>query len=215
MPKVKDCKITVKGSEFVSPMKVDSRGVFTIKLPGTEEDWPDRVTEVRGTEAEKVEKEWQKAIRELCERTRKERKVIVVKFDSKIRAGGKKDFFVDDDAMIYLRAAVALETTICQGEKVKVSYQDHPDCNGMHKENPFPWWMRLQPHQFERGENCVIEWTQELQDTVARAGAGIQAIVNLLDDVFSTPEKLALASSRIAALPSLALLNESETLPGK
>lgn len=213
MPKVRDCEYTHGGAEFRAALRVDSRGTFKITRPGAAKDWAGVGVEIQGTEAEKVEAAWKQAVRDFVERTGSERKVLVVKFDSSLRPGGARDFFLRGDTLLYLSAAVALERTVRQGETVTVSYVPHPDCYGFGKEEPFPSWMDLDLRGVDRDGVVVVPWTVELEAAVVRAAAGIQAVVDLLDTVFSDPDAFKEKASRLAALPMAGALGPGDPPP--
>lgn len=180
-------------------MRVDSRGIFSIALPGDEEEWTGfGGQKLTGTNAEELEREWAKKVREYSKRTRLERKVIVIRYDSSVRDGGKRNFFTNDDCQLLLEAYVCLEVTTRQGDKDEVTYIDHPDYAKMHGEKqPFPWAFQLSLNslRYLREDTIAVEWSQEIEDTLVRACLGIRAIADLLERCLNTPEALIAAVS--------------------
>lgn len=199
MPKVKTCSTDIDGATFTSALHVASDGQFSITRPGQQDDWPHCNMKITGTEAAIVERRWCEACRDYARRSRTDRKVIIVRYDSVARTGGVRCFFNGKDATLILEARIALERTITQGEQRTVKYMLHPDLEGMHKpQQPFPPAMTLRHSALEhpREDWCVVEWTQELEDTLIRACNGIQAILELFDNILTDPEKLQLASTQ-------------------
>jgi hypothetical protein len=205
MPKLKTCEVAHKGATFKATLKVNSSGVFSIDRPGTNEDWPDQPMTISGNIAGDVDRLWVEAVRDLVERTKVERKVIVVRFDSTLRPNGRKDFHTGNDAMLFLKCAVALEVTTRQGDKSNIAYREHPDFVGFAgKHQPFPVNFRLGIHDidFHYSACTVVEWSQEIEDMMVRACEGIEAIAEMLDGVTATPETLRLSTAQMALLPA-------------
>ncbi len=216
MPKVKTCKAVCEGVKFEANLNVDSKGVFSIVRPGTNDDWPKQQMKISGTLADEVEHEWIAAVRELSQRSKTERKMLAVRFDSTLRKGGKRDHFVDRNVMILLECAVCMETTIARGENVIRLYREHPDYTGLHSpEQPFPVMMRLDGSDlsFRADQLTFVEWSQELQDLLVRACEGVKGVVRMLDGVLSTPESLALAASSGMAFLTAPHSQSSEASP--
>jgi len=200
MPKIRTCKHTVAGTEFTSDLRVDSKGVFTLTAPGLEGDRPNDLS-ISGPQAEEVETRWKAAVRDYAQRSKTERKVIAVKFDSSLRLNGSKSTF-DREHMLLLECMVCLETTLKRGEKVEITYTEHPDCSGMHKSQPFPWHFKANTARlnFDRSNIIFVDWTQEIEDALVTACKGIQAVVDMLDQVLATPEALTLSISSLNTL---------------
>jgi len=198
MPKVKTCEATHKGATFKAHLNVNSVGVFSIAHPGDS-------SAISGPLAEEVEAEWRKAVRDLVDRTKVERKVLVVRFDSILRVDGKKEHFTSEETTLLLECAIALEVTTTQGGKTTVAYTEHPDYSGFHgAESPFPFQMRLAIRDVEfHSDSCtVVTWSLETEAMLVRACNGILAVVEMLDQAFATPESLLGAASSLKLLPS-------------
>lgn len=205
MPKVKTCKFDYKGAHFEGTLNVSSKGVFNIKRPGTQEDWPRHHMQLDGDKAEEVEKQWKQACRDLSDRTRIERDVIAVRFDSCIREGGKKNHFNDRDAMLILEVRRAIEVITEQGGKRSKAFLEHPDFEGWGLPNqPWPRRMMMDLHHLNRDREDIVicDYSPELEATLIRACLGIQAIVDMLHEVTRTPETLALAAAGLGLLPT-------------
>lgn len=194
---------------FEAILNVSKDGEFSIKRPGYAEDWPKVGLTIRGTEAGVVEKQWQAAVREYSERTSQTRKVIVIRFDSILRKGGKRNFFTSNDATLVLEAVIALENTVKVGKETSVTLTAHPDYQGgwardPDKCQPFPMLMVLDNIEWKKNSKdiCVVEWSPELEAVIVRACNGVQAIVDMLNNALSTPEQMLLAASQFAQLPA-------------
>lgn len=202
MPRLRTIKASIKGADFAADLKVDAAGTFSIVRPGTAEDWPSIGCLILGKDADSVVRQWQKAVIDYAGRQRTERKVLLIKFDSSIREGGKKDFFVDDDALLYLRCCVALETKTKQGDKTNIAYTEHPDYSGFHgKVQPFPYWARFRADQIRAEKLVAVDWSAPLENALVAACKGIQAVVDLLDNALSSPEQIEASAHRLALLP--------------
>lgn len=204
MPKVRTCKYKVAGVEFTAELRVDSKGKFSITRPKVEGE---RESLIIGTEAESVERQWCQAVRDYSSRTRQERKVIAVKFDSELRPDGVKSTF-DAKHMLLLKCRVCLEVTTIHAGETKVELVEHPDFKEMHgPKQPFPWFFLQDLHRlnFDRSNVTIVEWTQEIETALVNACAGIQAVVNMLDQVLSSPESII---KHIANLATLTLPHE-------
>lgn len=193
MPKLKICKYAKDGVTHEATMYVNSSGEFSILPPGTS-------TKICGNQADNVEHLWQIAVRDFINKNRTDRKVIVVRYDSTLRKGGKRNFFNrDNDFALIFQAAVALEKTVTEGDRATISYEPHPDQEGLHTNQPFPFGMRLSRSDlrqaFATSDWCITEWTQELEDTIVLACEGVKAVVDMLDYVFTVPDNMRLAAS--------------------
>jgi hypothetical protein len=196
MPKVRTIKTCLSGASFAADLRVDSRGEFSISVPGG-------VGKITGDTAEAVENKWFKAAQELLERTKSTRKVIAVRYDSCL-AVNNRTVFTKRDEMLRLECLIAEETSVTQGGVVTKCLNEHPDYVGFGSpRQPFPHRMVLDDGdmRFRESELLIVDWTQELEDTLVRACKGIEAVTEMLADVFQTPETLQLASSRLLSLP--------------
>lgn len=195
MPKVKRLEAKVNGAKFEATLNVSSGGQFSVILPGTQDDWPGKSMKLTGFTAAEVENEWHKEVSAYAEKCTTERKVIVVRFDSKLRTGGRKNFFTDRDTMLVLEATIAIESTTTQGGEVTHRYRLPEEFSGLHcEEQPFPSTMILglsSCHALSREDICVVDWTKEVEAAIAKACFGIKAIVDALDKITSSPERLA------------------------
>lgn len=212
MPKVKTCQFNQGEIKFQASLNVDSKGIFSILRPGSPEEWPGQDMKITGPVAETVEIAWFDAAKDLCTRTKKEKKVILVHFDSTLRENGKRHVFTDRDCMLILECAIALETTITRGELVTRKYTRHPDYSGVHSTAyPFPSRMLLSSSDFEfHLSRCVVvDWSKEVEDTLVRACKGVLAVVDLLDKTLETPETISLAAS--SGLPMLPIAPKHES----
>lgn len=192
MPRLKTCKIKIGQAEFSAPLNVSTRGEFSINRPEGLPEWtgPDRFT---GKTADEVENQWATAVREYVARSKRERKVIAVIFDSTVRESGKRSPFTDQRTMLMLQCLVALETTIETSGKTEISYKEHPDYTQMHGPRQ-PFGCLFEMHDWEishRKEICtIVEWSQEVEDMLVRACRGIEAIAEMLSAITASPEAL-------------------------
>ncbi len=202
MPKVRTLSLTLNNVKFEADLRVNSKGVFSAIVPD------DKSTEVSEVTAEETERQWCKALRDFAARSKRERKVIAVRFvTSLIKENSDRDHFNRDQMMLF-QALICLETTITQGDKVSVSYQEHPDFKGLHADpQPWPWAMQLDEHDIRRGSAItIIKWTPEIEALLVEAGKGILRIAEMLDQVLTTPEGILEATQRrLDLFPTLAL----------
>lgn len=183
MPKVRTIKTKSNGAEFETDLKVNSKGVFSAIVPD------DNRTEITGDVAEDVERRWIKATREWNERSRQERRVIAVRFVSKLIEENQKRNFFQREQMLLFEALVCLEITTTQGEKSTVELIEHPEYTKMHgTPQPFCWHMQLDAHDLKRDGVVIIEWTPEIENTLKLVGEGIEKIATVLDGVLTNAE---------------------------
>lgn len=207
MPKVKTCSFKIKGTEFTANLNVSSKGVFSIRRPGVETDWAGQSMTIEGATLEAVESQWRLAVQDLVERSKTTRKVLIVRFDSKLRPDGRKNFFNNESTMLILKCCIAEETTMMQGGKENITYRYHEDNAGFGKPpQPFPCMMNISEGELQHAPRTddwtVVDWSQELEDTLIRACTGITQIVHMLHRVLETPETLKLAAQTLTLLPA-------------
>jgi hypothetical protein len=218
MPKLRTIKYKYKDQNFEANLKVDSHGEFSIDKPGgTQLNTHKRgrkpeFDQITGKTAEMVVALWQKELRELLDKTKVTRKVLIVRFESLLRDEGMKSFFSNRDEMLSLRCLVGEETSITQGDKTTVTLHEHPDYAKFHGlEQPFPFRMCLDSNRtdlnFNKDALTVVDWTPEAEQLLVKACEGIKAVVDMLDGFTKTPESLA-AASLMSQLPLLPVPKE-------
>jgi hypothetical protein len=201
MPKIKMLETTIRGSKFQSPLMVDSKGQFSTKGP-IEENGDYKL--LSGDKASKVETAWKEHVREFAERTQQKRKVLCIRYDSILRAGGAKDAFTSRDNTMLFECCVAQENTTKQGAKTEVTYSPCPEFEGLHApQQPFPSRMVLSTSEvnFHKNRCTIIPWSQESEEVLVRACRGLEAVAQMLDHLTASPESFLEASQKILLLP--------------
>lgn len=182
-------KITCRHIEGM--MHVSTGGVFSVELPGTRAEHPEsQRMKITGSNFEAVEREWLLAVASWLDRQTIDEKVILVRFDSTLRKGGK-DFFTNDSVMLMLEACVAIKRTVTANGEQTSRFREHPDFSGLHSEpQPFPRGMILSigDAEFRKDKVTCVPWSQEAQDMLVRACEGILKIVDMLDTHLGTTE---------------------------
>lgn len=193
MPKLKTISYKYKGSAIDGVIHVTKDGEFYIKKPFCDGE------KLTAKTAEALEQDWKAAARAAIDQVTETRKVIAVRFNSNLLSN-RNSVFIDRGEMLSLECNVFEERKLTVGGEVKISYVEHPELAGMHREgnHPFPSMFRLSANaaNFHIGELVVADWSPELERLMTKACEGIVAVVEMLDGAFKSNESLQSASAR-------------------